>query len=159
MKRFNIWLPALALAGLVTILGFTMGQGGNPSAVASPLTGKAAPPLDVPTLGGEGPRLTIDSFKGKPHLLNFFASWCGPCAAENQLLVTISEKHVIEIDGVAMKDDPDALKLYLTKRGNPYTGSGSTMTGGRPSTGAYRAFPKHSRSIRMAASWTSISGN
>ena len=34
----------------------------------------------------EGPRLTMESFRGRPLLLNFWATWCPPCVEELPLL-------------------------------------------------------------------------
>ncbi len=120
MKRPLLWIPLFALLVLTGVLGMTLLHGGDPDAVASPLTGEVAPALDVATLDGVGPRLTTATLKGKPHLLNFFASWCGPCAEENSILMGIARSHQIDILGVAMKDNADPLHDYLRRHGNPY---------------------------------------
>ncbi len=120
MKFLQAWVPLVLLLCLGTVLGLALLGGADPSAVASPLTGKPAPALDIPLLDQNGARLTGQAMKGKPHLLNFFASWCGPCAAENALLLDLAGRHEIEIDGVAMKDNAEPLRAYLEKRGNPY---------------------------------------
>jgi cytochrome oxidase Cu insertion factor (SCO1/SenC/PrrC family) len=56
---------ALAACSFGAVTG---GSGGG-----SPLVGKPAPAVDLPTTSG-GP-LSLSSYKGKPVLLSFFASW------------------------------------------------------------------------------------
>ena len=129
MKRAISWLPALCLAILLGVLGQVLASGADPSAIASPLTGQPAPALDVALYSGGAERLTNADLGGKPALLNFFASWCGPCAAENGLLMEMANRHDVRIYGIALKDDPDQLKAYLEKRGNPYTRIGFDDTG------------------------------
>jgi cytochrome c biogenesis protein CcmG/thiol:disulfide interchange protein DsbE len=129
MKRCINWLPALGLALLLGVLGQVLASGVNPSAIASPLTGQPAPALDVPLYSSSTDHLSNADLVGQPALLNFFASWCGPCAAENTLLMEMAKRHDVRIYGIALKDDPDQLKAYLEKRGNPYVRIGFDENG------------------------------
>jgi cytochrome c biogenesis protein CcmG/thiol:disulfide interchange protein DsbE len=56
---------------------------------------------------------------GKPRLLNIFASWCVPCAAEAAQLQQLHQRGAI-IEGVAVRDAQADVDLFLSRYGNPY---------------------------------------
>ncbi|MBS1598196.1 MAG: AhpC/TSA family protein [Bacteroidetes bacterium] len=49
--------------------------------------GKQAPPLSLPDVNGK--TISLSSFKGKYLLVDFWASWCGPCRMENPNVVKV----------------------------------------------------------------------
>jgi len=61
----------------------------------------------------------VDFTKGKPRLLNIFASWCVPCAAESPQLIELA-KAGVPIDGVAIRDARPDVDRFLGRYGNPY---------------------------------------
>ena len=63
----------------------------------------------------------------QPILLNFFASWCVPCAAEADVLAEVSKQ--LPVWGIAYKDAPEKTAAFLTQYGNPYARMGAD-TGG-----------------------------
>ncbi|MBI9035274.1 MAG: TlpA family protein disulfide reductase [Bacteroidales bacterium] len=60
------------------------------SAVATKI-GEAAPEIDLPS--PEGKSVLLSSLKGKVVLIDFWASWCGPCRKENPNVVRLYEKY------------------------------------------------------------------
>ena len=55
-----------------------------------PQVGKPAPDFQLPNL--EGQPISLSDFRGKPVLLNFWATWCGPCVFEMPFIQSIFEE-------------------------------------------------------------------
>jgi len=113
--RFAI--PIVVLLGLLAL--FAVGLTRDPREVPSPLIGKASPAFALPGLGGTPPQLANADLKGRPVMVNFFASWCAACRNEHPLLMQLA-KDGVEIIGIDYKDtDAEGLE-WLTRHGNPY---------------------------------------
>jgi peroxiredoxin len=54
-------------------------------------SGQSAPDFTLPTL--DGTSFTLSEFRGRPVVINFWASWCAPCRAEMPELVRAYEAH------------------------------------------------------------------
>jgi thiol-disulfide isomerase/thioredoxin len=70
--------------------------------------GSLAPDFTLPT--PDGKPLALSSFKGKVVLIDFWASWCGPCRKENPNVVAMYKKYHakgFEIFGVSLDDNKD----------------------------------------------------
>ncbi len=83
------------------------------SSLKNALEGSPAPDFTLKSL--DGGRIQLSSFKGRPVVVNFFASWCLPCRDEAPLLRTTAleaaNKNVV-ILGVAYSDkEPDTRKF------------------------------------------------
>jgi cytochrome c biogenesis protein CcmG/thiol:disulfide interchange protein DsbE len=95
--------PAVAFIALLSF--------GLLSADGPPAPGDEAPPFSAPVLGG-GEELSLGELRGKPVVLNFWASWCGPCEDEAPMLNAAEDRFGdrIHIVGVNVRDSQvDAL--------------------------------------------------
>ena len=74
---------------------------------------------DFTMLDMEGNEVTLASFFGKPIVLNFWASWCGPCKMEMPEIQKFYEKYGQEIHFllVSVDDSLDAAKTFISDSG------------------------------------------
>jgi cytochrome c biogenesis protein CcmG/thiol:disulfide interchange protein DsbE len=81
-----------------------------------------APGFELDRLGG-GASLDLAKYSGHPVVLNFWASWCGPCEDEAGILEQAwrrwSKRGIVFI-GVDLRDSTDAAESYIERWGITY---------------------------------------
>ncbi|MFD2643395.1 DsbE family thiol:disulfide interchange protein [Pseudomonas japonica] len=116
MKRWIMVLP-LAVFLLVAVFLYR-GLYLDPAELPSAMIGKPFPAFALANVQGDR-QLTEADLKGKPALVNVWATWCVSCKVEHPVLNKLAQQGVV-IYGVNYKDvNADALK-WLAEFHNPY---------------------------------------
>lgn len=111
----------IALAGILAIVVVAVGLSVNlgrpaPSVIVierHPLIGQPAPDFRLATLAGG--QLALSDFRGRPVIVNFWASWCDPCREEFPLLKAARARYAgegLEILGVIHDDGAEAASAF-----------------------------------------------
>jgi peroxiredoxin len=110
---------------LVVVLLVRCGVSDSASGTVAALT---APALRPPAPAGElmdisGSRIAISDFRGRPVILNFWASWCAPCRHEIPSLAAVHRRlsaRGLVILAVSVDEDRSALDRYLREDRPPF---------------------------------------
>ena len=113
-------------AAVVLILGLavtlTLAFRRDPHDIKTGTVGKPAPAFALPSLA-DGSTVSLDQYKGKIVVLNFWSSWCIPCKEENPALTDAWERYRgtdVVLLGVVFQDSADAARAYTTRLGNTW---------------------------------------
>ncbi len=83
--------------------------------------GHLAPDLSMKSVNGKG-RVGIAGMTGKVVLVDFWATWCGPCRKSFPALQQISKRHAgqVEVVGVSVNDDADGVADFAKELGTTF---------------------------------------
>ena len=86
----------------------------------SSLINKEVPQFKISYFDKKGFYTKEDLIKNNYTLINFWASWCGPCRIEHPILMKLSAENNLKILGVNFKDKKELASIFLKDLGNPY---------------------------------------
>ena len=119
MNRTVLVVGGIIGAALLGVLFMSLGN--DPSAITSPLIGRPAPAFALKAVGS-GETIDIAQLRGRPVVLNFWATWCAPCWDEHPTLVQNARMlgGNVQFVGVVFNDTEDKIQGFLTERGSAY---------------------------------------
>jgi peroxiredoxin len=122
--NFPKLLPyAVLLLGLAWIALSASSTGQSQEGQSAPATGFYAPDFTLPSLDGQS--YSLSELRGRPILLNLWASWCLPCRAEMPALQRVYEEHqaqgfIVLAVNATNQDSPGAAAAFVEELGLSY---------------------------------------
>jgi len=120
MNRTVLFI-GIAITSVLVVVFFLALQIKDPQHIDSPLVGRIAPGFALQAVGTHE-TIDITRFRGKPVVLNFWATWCHPCWDEHPTLsqtAAMMNKRV-QFVGVVFQDDESKIVNFLQQRGWTY---------------------------------------
>lgn len=113
---------AVGLGVTVILIGILfVGLGRDPHEIRSPLVGRQAPTFMLREVGADR-SISLESLRGSPVVVNFWATWCVPCLEENAVLISAAQQNSASVQflGVVFQDEEGKIIEFLRRHGQAY---------------------------------------
>ena len=118
------WLKVLVITAVISIGWMAYSRDIDPadsSALAiAPMPGAMAPDFTLTTIEGE--QITLSELRGRPIIVNFWATWCGPCRQETPHFQAFYEQHQDQVVmlGINQRESLEQINQFSDEFGMTY---------------------------------------
>jgi Peroxiredoxin len=119
-RQYGLVLVLVCIILAATVVGVRIGTRHQAADSAKPVQGFPAPNFTLPDLNGKNVSLKDVTAKNKVTLVNFWATWCGPCKAEIPEFVKLYSKYSsnrLTVLAINLRDQPQTIKSFVAKNG------------------------------------------
>ncbi len=119
MNRKVLLIGLAIIVPIIVVLFMNLGR--DPRKVESPLVGRQMIDFRLREVGTTR-SVDLSSFRGKPIVVNFWATWCVPCYTEHRILARVARMtgSQVQFVGVVFDDEETKILQFLEENGHAY---------------------------------------
>ena len=121
MKKQLLIIPSILFVLILSTFFYLLIIERNPLELPSNLLDKNVPNFEAESLLKNENFVSSKEFGNEIILVNFFATWCGPCRDEHVYIKRFANEKGIRVIGINYKDSSDNAIEWLKNLGNPYS--------------------------------------